>query len=386
MSLQPHGGVLVNRLVDGSSLDEKRLYAKTLQSVTIRDRELSDLYLIAVGALSPLTGFMCKDDYNAVVEKMTLADGLPWSVPITMSTTSEQAEKLSLNSDIALVDANSNIVGILHLTEKYLPNKDLEAEKVYRTADKAHPGVQKVYEGGDVYLAGSVEYFAGSRLLEFPESNLTPAQTRAIFAERGWKTIVAFQTRNPIHRAHEYLLRCALEIVDGLLVHPLVGETKSDDIPADVRMQCYNVLLDKYFVKERVLLSVLPAAMRYAGPKEAIHHAIMRKNYGCTHFIVGRDHAGVGTYYGSFDAQLIFDEVDMSRLEITPLKFENSFWCNLINGMATVKTSPSTPDQRVSLSGTKVREMLAKGERPPVEFSRPEVADILIAAARKNNS
>jgi sulfate adenylyltransferase len=269
------------------------------------------------------------------------------------------------------------------VSEVFDRDRDRESVEVFRTADQAHPGVAALFRMGSRCVAGPVWYLYSRDITGFPADHLTPAETRAAFKEKGWETVVAFQTRNPIHRAHEYLQKCALEIVDGLLVHPLVGETKSDDIPADVRMNCYKVLLDGYFPDQRVLLSVLPAAMRYAGPREAIFHSIMRRNYGCTHFIVGRDHAGVGDYYGTYDAQQIFDEIDQEALGIEPLMFEHAFYCTLTGQMATAKTSPSTPEQRVFLSGTKVREMLSRGESPPGEFTRPEIAEILMRSYRE---
>ncbi len=379
--IQPHGGTLVHRVVEGANAEALRHRAQSLKKVPLRDREISDLYLIAIGGLSPLTGFMGEADYHGVVQGMKLASGLPWSVPVTAASTPALADTLSIGEEVALVDGDGSLLGTMTIQEKFGYDKNLEALKVYRTDDGKHPGVAKVYEAGEVLLGGPVQYLAGARVLEFPEYNLTPAQTRARFAAAGWNTVVAFQTRNPIHRAHEYLTKVALEIVDGLLIHPLVGETKADDIPAPVRMACYEALLNNYYPKDRVLLSVLPAAMRYAGPREAIHHCIMRKNYGATHFIVGRDHAGVGSYYGTYDAQQIFDEVDMASLGVQILKFENTFWCKRTEAMASTKTSPSSPEERVNLSGTKVRDMLRAGEQLPAEFSRPEVAKVLLAWA-----
>lgn len=382
MSLPAYGGTLVDRMATDARTAELRQEAGDLPTIHLGASALSDLYLLAVGGLSPLNGFMDEASYRSVIDNTQLPSGLPWGVPIVLPCTVDEADAVAGGGRAALIAPDGYLAGVIEVTGRF--DRDLEAESagVYGTKDTEHPGVAAIHQTGPVCLAGPIEYCYGTDISGSPEANLTPAQTRAVFAKRGWDTIVGFQTRNPIHRAHEYLLKCALEMVDGLLVHPLVGETKSDDIPADVRMECYEVLLDKYFVKDRVLLSVLPAAMRYAGPREAIHHSIMRRNYGCTHFIVGRDHAGVGSYYGTYDAQEIFEKIDGAALGIVPLKFEHSFFCKLTGQMASAKTSPSGPEDRVFLSGTKVREMLTQGERPPEEFTRPEVADVLMKAYR----
>jgi sulfate adenylyltransferase len=380
--IAPHGGHLINRIATSAEGQEFQEQADVLPRVRLDEKSLSDLELIAIGGFSPLTGFMEQKDYEPVVSDMRLANGLPWSIPITLSVSEEVAEPLKEGSWVRLDDPTGRFVGVLELTQKYRYNKAHEVVNVYRTDDEKHPGVKVVYNQGPINLGGPVWLLERDPHPLFPKYQIDPAKSRALFKDKGWKTIVGFQTRNPIHRAHEYIQKCALETVDGLFLHPLVGVTKDDDIPADVRMRCYEILLEHYYPKDRVIMAINPAAMRYAGPREAIFHALVRKNYGCTHFIVGRDHAGVGNYYGTYDAQYIFDEFEPGELGISPMKFEHAFYCKLTQGMATSKTSPSNPDQRVHLSGTKVREMLRAGQLPPPEFSRPEVAAELARAMR----
>jgi len=373
-AIAPHGGQLVNRIATPEQKREFLSKADFLPRVQLDARAVSDLEMIAIGGFSPLTGFMNQEDYTRVVVEMRLANGLPWSIPITLSVTEEIASPLQEGGLIRLDDSQGEFIGVLQLTEKYHYDKTQEAINVYRTDDPKHPGVQVVYNQGSVNLAGDIWLLQRHPHPHFPSYQIDPAASRQMFQDKGWKTIVGFQTRNPIHRAHEYIQKCALETVDGLFLHPLVGATKEDDIPADVRMRCYEILLLHYYPQDRVILAINPAAMRYAGPREAIFHALVRKNYGCTHFIVGRDHAGVGDYYGTYDAQYIFDEFEPGELGIVPMKFEHAFYCTRTKQMATTKTSPSKPEERVHLSGTKVREMLRRGELPPPEFSRPEVA------------
>jgi sulfate adenylyltransferase len=375
----PHGGELVDLLLTGSEAERAREDAASYPKIDLGPRETADFEMLATGALSPLTGFMTEKDYSSVLQETRLASGLVWSIPITVPLDEEGAKRIG-GADAVTLTVDGEPAGILEVEQVFRRDRQAEAEAVFQTTDSSHPGVAALEATGDWVVGGRLRAFRLPEHTKFSEHRRTPAETRAEFDARGWQTVVGFQTRNPVHRAHEYIQKCALEIVDGLLLHPLVGETKGDDIPADVRMRCYQVLLDSYYPKDRVLLSVFPAAMRYAGPKEAIFHAMVRKNYGCTHFIVGRDHAGVGDFYGTFDAQKIFERFDPSDLGITPLKFEHSFWCNRCEGMATTKICPHGEEHRVSLSGTKVREMLRSGERPPPEFSRPEVADVLIAA------
>jgi sulfate adenylyltransferase len=333
--------------------------------------------MIASGALSPLRGFMGRDDYESVLERMRLKNGFAWSLPVCLAV-----DKAPKGDRVALAGEDGSLYAVLDVAEVFEYDARREAELCYRTTDEAHPGVAVLLAQKPLYLAGEVTIFERQIPL-FPELALDPAETRALFAKRGWRRVVGFQTRNPIHRAHEYLTKVALETVDGLLIHPLVGDTKSDDIPSKVRVDCYRTLIDGYYPPDRVVVSAFPAAMRYAGPREAIWHAICRKNYGCSHFIVGRDHAGVGSYYGTYDAQLIFDEFEPHELDIEPMMFEHSFWCRRCGSMASTKTCPHGAEDRVVLSGTKVREMLAAGEEPPIEFTRPEVADVLIEAYRR---
>jgi sulfate adenylyltransferase len=366
-----HGGDLVDRTGDRpADLD-------ALELVTLTSRELSDLDMLASGALSPLEGFMGGEDYESVLETMRLARGLPWALPVCLAV-----DEAPAGDRVALADAAGKPYAVLEVEQVFEYDKQREAQQSFRTTDDAHPGVARLYEQKPLYLSGGVTVFERAQP-PFPELAMDPAETRAAFAERGWRRVVGFQTRNPIHRAHEYLTKVALETVDGLLIHPLVGDTKSDDVPAQTRVDCYRVLLDGYYPADRVLLSAFPAAMRYAGPREAIWHAICRKNYGCSHFIVGRDHAGVGDYYGTYDAQLIFDEFEPHELDIEPMFFEHSFWCRACGSMASAKTCPHPADDHVFLSGTKVREMLGAGELPPEQFSRPEVAEVLIEAYRQ---
>jgi sulfate adenylyltransferase len=368
--ISPHGGTLVDRTGDRPDGVE------SLEQVALTSRELSDLDMLAAGALSPLEGFMGRDDYERVVEEMRLASGLPWALPVCL------AVDVAPKSDrVALTDEAGKALAVLDVDGVYEYDKQREAEQCFRTTDEDHPGVARLYGQKPLYLAGKVTVFDRAEP-PFPELANDPADTRRTFAERGWRRVVGFQTRNPIHRAHEYLTKVALETVDGLLIHPLVGETKSDDVPVETRVECYRVLVDGYYPADRVLVSAFPAAMRYAGPREAIWHAICRKNYGCSHFIVGRDHAGVGSYYGSYDAQLIFDDFEPHELDIEPMFFEHTFWCNTCGAMASAKTCPHPSEDHIFLSGTKVREMLGAGEIPPVEFSRPEVAEVLIEAYR----
>ena len=381
-TIPAHGGRLVSCEPTGVERETLLELVPSMPRINLRPREISDLEMIANGAFSPLEGFMCEDDYVAVRGNMHLASGLPWTIPVTLSASEDLASGLAEGSDVALFSIDDHLLGVLHLRQKFRYDKEREAERVYLTTDSSHPGVAALYEQGEWLLGGPISLLNRPRNPSFPGFRLDPRQTRDAFNKKGWRRVVAFQTRNPIHRAHEYIIKCALETVDGLLLHPLVGETKSDDISAEVRMQCYEAMLEQYFPRTRTLLAVNPAAMRYAGPREAVFHAIIRKNYGCTHFIVGRDHAGVGSFYGTYDAHYIFNEFDAEALAVTPMFFDHSFYCRRCDAMASNKTCPHDSAEHVTLSGTKVREMLARGEMPPREFSRPEVAAILIEAMK----
>ena len=386
--ITPHGGSLVDLLAPEPKAAALRKEATTLPRIDLSPKQSCDLEMLTIGAFSPLTTFMGAADFESVCRHTKLASGFVWSIPILLAVKPDKAP--GVGHRVALHAPNGTLQAIMTIKERFAHDKKLEVPAVFKTEDPAHPGVKAVMDEGDVCLSGPVESLVTCPDPTGPEAFLdhrrTPRQTREEFGRRNWKTVCAFQTRNPIHRAHEYLCKVAQEIVDGLMIHPLVGETKPGDIPAAVRMECYKALIEKYFAKDRTLLSVMPAAMRYAGPKEAILHAIVRKNYGCTHFIVGRDHAGVGNYYGSYDAQQIFDTLEpdpgKGGLGMTIFKFEHTAWSKLAGGMVSPKTFPKIEGDQINLSGTQVRDMLARGERPPVEFSRPEVADVLIKWAR----
>ncbi|HLC41280.1 MAG TPA: sulfate adenylyltransferase [Methylomirabilota bacterium] len=375
--IKPHGGRLVNRVLVSDARDNAIARARSLKRIALNARTMSDLELIAGGAFSPLEGFMGQADYSTVLTEMRLANGLPWSLPITLAVGESDAESLKVGEEVALVAPWDELLGLLHLEEKFRLDKTEEARLVYGTEEKRHPGVAYLYTRGELLLAGRIDLVNHPPLAGFEAYRRDPAETRAFFEANQWRTVVGFQTRNPIHRSHEYIQKCALELMDGILIHPLVGKTKLDDIPSEVRLRCYQALIEHYYPKDRVLLSVFPGAMRYAGPREAIFHALVRKNYGCTHFIVGRDHAGVGNFYHPFAAHEIFRKFNREELDIVPLFFDETFFCKRCGAVASPKTCPHPKEERVALSGTRVRELLSQGESLPPEFTRPEVAEVL---------
>ena len=380
--IEPNGGTLVDRMVTGAERDQLSEKAGSLPAIHLSDKQACDLEMIAIGAFSPLEGFVGKEDFESICTRMRLANGVVWPIPITLAVDDAVKATLAAGSQAALYHPDGTLLAVIDVEEIYPHDKKLEIPNVFRTEDEAHPGVAAVMAEGDWLVGGPIHVLTVTPENEpgeqFTEHRLSPSMTREAFDKNGWKTIAAFQTRNPIHRAHEYLCKCSQEICDGLLIHPLVGETKPGDIPADVRMDCYTTIIEHYFVDERTMLSVMPAAMRYAGPREAVLHALVRQNYGVSHFIVGRDHAGVGDYYGTYDAQNNFDEFEPGEIGVIPLKFEHAAFSIKAQGMVSAKTFPKLEGDQIFLSGTKVREMLARGERPPKEFSREEVADVLI--------
>ncbi|WLD94959.1 sulfate adenylyltransferase [Alkalihalobacillus sp. AL-G] len=371
MSSIPHGGKLVTRFVP-TSLDQ----LKELNTLEITQSELSDLECIGTGAYSPLEGFMNQSDYQNVLKQMRLGNGFIWPLPITLSVPGHVSTDISAGKRVALTFEGDRY-GVIDIEEVYEVDLFSEAQLIYGTTELEHPGVAKLFARSPFYVGGKVTLI--KRLpSSFPAHIFTPQETRNRFIQKGWNTIVGFQTRNPVHRAHEYIQKVALEQVDGLFLHPLVGETKSEDVPAYVRMKCYQTLLKNYYPADRSMLGVFPGAMRYAGPREALFHALVRKNYGCTHFIIGRDHAGVGDYYGTYDSQNIFNLFSEQELGIVPVKLEHSFYCMKCEQMTSKKTCPHDNEQHIHLSGTKVRKMLREGNVPPFYFSRPEVVEILL--------
>lgn len=383
--IKPHGGRLVNRIVSAKEKEELLNKIEDIPDLYLNFDEINKTENIATGLFSPIEGFMEEKDYIQVVKEMRLANGTVWSIPVVLGVTENEAEKLEVGQDVALYfEEDDQLYAVLHLSDIYTYDEQKEAELVYGTTDREHPGVANVYQRDDVLLGGKISMIKQIDHPDFIKYRLTPAQTRKMIEEKGWKTLVAFQTRNPIHRAHEYLQKCALEMVDGLYLSPLVGRTKSSDIPADIRIKSYEVVLDELYPPDRTMMVVFPAAMHYAGPREAIFHALCRKNYGCTHFIVGRDHAGVGDYYGTYEAQEIFEQFDPGEIGIVPLCFEYAFYCKRCGGMASGKTCPHDNEDHIFLSGTKVRELLRAGKRPPLEMTRPEVSDVLIEGMADN--
>jgi sulfate adenylyltransferase len=373
--IAPHGGSLINRYQPDA------ISPADSTGIELDDVSLTDLECIAFGVYSPLKGFMNEENYMSVLENMRLANGLIWTIPITLPVSSEKASQIK-KGQIVRLNYQNQTYGEISVEEIFKPDKEKEAQLVYQTTNPEHPGVKRLFEQQTIYLAGPIKLMK-KRKQPFPHDTYTPEETRAFFDKKGWEKIVGFQTRNPVHRAHEYIQKTALETVDGLFLNPLVGETKKDDIPANIRMTSYKVLLQNYYPKNRVLLAIFPGSMRYAGPREAVFHAIVRKNYGCTHFIVGRDHAGVGNFYGTYDSQKIFDSIAQEELQIQPIFFEHTFYCKRCMQMASNKTCPHSGQERLILSGTKVRKMLRDGIHPPTEFSRPEVIQTLMDGLRE---
>ncbi len=375
---EPHGGKLVSNVIVES---ERNAFLKELSRanvLTLDTRELSDLVLLSQGALSPLTGFMDQETYHSVIDRMRLPNGLLFPLPVVLSIPESLFSRVSKGDLLALATPSGQTVGGLWVTDLFERQIEKESQDVYKTRDQAHPGVHYLHQVSRFAVGGTVRALEVFETDPFRPQQLTPLESRRLFAQKGWNTVVGFQTRNPIHRAHEYIQKCALELVDGLFIHPLVGETKEDDVPAAVRMDCYKALLSRYYPKERVVLGVFPGSMRYAGPREALFHALIRKNYGCTHFIVGRDHAGVGSYYGPFEAHDLLKRFDFEDLGIVPIFFDTAYYCRLCGSMASHKTCGHGEDSRILLSGTKVRALLREGVAPPPEMTRPEVAEILI--------
>ena len=377
--VDPHGGgPLKPLLLDGDARAQELARAQSLPKLRVSSREKGDLVMLGIGGFTPLDGFMTHGDWERVCDGMKLASGLFWPIPITLSTGNEQAASFRTGDDIALLDPDSDeILATLRVSEKYIINKKHECMMVFRTADVEHPGVKMVMEQGDVNLAGSVKVLSTGGFEKYNELFMTPKQTREVFHSLGWTRVAAFQTRNPMHRSHEYLAKVAIEVCDGVLVHSLLGALKPGDIPADVRTRAIATLIDGYFVKKTVVQAGYPLDMRYAGPREALLHALFRHNYGCSHLIVGRDHAGVGSYYGPFDAHRIFDEIPADALQTRALKIDWTFWCYPCGGMASARTCPHDDADRLLVSGTKLRKWLSEGAEVPAEFSRPEVLAVL---------